>query len=195
MQPRRQVELFGGAMRCTVPAEYVDASDMREVPDNQEVFLDPSGDESVIIEIVELSADVPESDMARFHFGEIASVQGAALGEGAALLQTRQLAASDVPLVSAPLSASLAVGAMGLSKHRSNRDLTLVHVAVAVLRLPQVDSEILVTFNGGTKRAWPGAAAAAGEPGAEAAEAAARAALASLEVLDWSLFGHDMEAD
>ncbi|KAJ3218728.1 hypothetical protein HDU67_004248 [Dinochytrium kinnereticum] len=48
-------ELFGGAITISLPDRFVDASVLREVPDNQEVFIDTKGtDQSIIIELLEM---------------------------------------------------------------------------------------------------------------------------------------------
>lgn len=70
--------LYGGAITASVPANYVDArwvrlsssprcirkeltrpahSDLRQVPDTQEVFLAPDSDLSYIVEVLELVKD------------------------------------------------------------------------------------------------------------------------------------------
>ncbi len=47
-------QLFGGAIVAQLPDGWMDASDARPVPDNQEVWLEPDGAErSVVIEILE----------------------------------------------------------------------------------------------------------------------------------------------
>lgn len=47
-----RIPLFGGAMSAAIPARFVDASRFREVPDNQEVLVDPDTDQSIIVEIL-----------------------------------------------------------------------------------------------------------------------------------------------
>ncbi|KAJ6546465.1 hypothetical protein DFH09DRAFT_1262897 [Mycena vulgaris] len=65
-------ELFGGAITATVPAHLVDASDLRQVPDTQEVLLYPDSSVSIIVEILE-RVDVAADDPAiRYHFGSLA---------------------------------------------------------------------------------------------------------------------------
>ena len=57
MQSSRQ--LFGGAMRCIVPSSMRDQSLLIPVPDHQEVFLDHSTGECLIVEIVEHNEGSP----------------------------------------------------------------------------------------------------------------------------------------
>ena len=48
-EPTVQRDLFGGAIVAAFPARYLDVSDFRPVPDNQEVWTDANKDESVIV--------------------------------------------------------------------------------------------------------------------------------------------------
>ncbi|XP_031209892.1 ran guanine nucleotide release factor-like [Mastomys coucha] len=50
--------LFGGAFSAILPSGAIDVSDLRPVPDNQEVFCHPVTDQSLIIELLELQAHV-----------------------------------------------------------------------------------------------------------------------------------------
>ncbi|KZT65435.1 Mog1p/PsbP-like protein [Daedalea quercina L-15889] len=65
-------DLFGGAITATLPAELVDASDLRQVPDTQEVFLYPDSDISIIFEILQCVDATEAVDIAKLHFGSIA---------------------------------------------------------------------------------------------------------------------------
>ncbi|KAI0443050.1 hypothetical protein F4803DRAFT_516662 [Xylaria telfairii] len=45
--------LFGGALVCDLPTKFADVSQLRQVPDNQEVYIDKDGFTSIIVEINE----------------------------------------------------------------------------------------------------------------------------------------------
>ncbi|KAI6779456.1 ran guanine nucleotide release factor-like protein [Emericellopsis cladophorae] len=45
--------LYGGAITCDLPEHYADVSKLRQVPDNQEVWIDKDGFTSIIFDIVE----------------------------------------------------------------------------------------------------------------------------------------------
>jgi len=49
----RRVKLFGGAIFCEIPNYFADVSSIRQVPDNQEVFLDKNGFTSIVFDITE----------------------------------------------------------------------------------------------------------------------------------------------
>ena len=86
--PSKKVPLFGGAISAQLPARYVDVSDFRPVPDNQEVWTDADKDESVIVEIVEWN-DGPSDDVgaewinqgAGWFWRDLAEVNGCDAGD------------------------------------------------------------------------------------------------------------------
>ncbi|RYP64211.1 hypothetical protein DL769_006757 [Monosporascus sp. CRB-8-3] len=45
--------LFGGALVCDLPSNFADVSKLRQVPDNQEVYIDKDGFTSIIFDITE----------------------------------------------------------------------------------------------------------------------------------------------
>ncbi|KAF2972044.1 hypothetical protein GQX73_g1606 [Xylaria multiplex] len=53
MATYRNTPLFGGALVCDLPTKFADVSTLRQVPDNQEVYIDKEGFSSIIIEINE----------------------------------------------------------------------------------------------------------------------------------------------
>lgn len=77
MEPARNCPLFGGAFSAILPRGAIDVSDLRPVPDNQEVFCHPVTDQSLIIELLELQAHVQGEAAARYHFEDVGGVQGA----------------------------------------------------------------------------------------------------------------------
>jgi hypothetical protein len=44
--------LFGGSINIQLPERFIDISDFRPIPDNQEVFADANIDQSLIIDIM-----------------------------------------------------------------------------------------------------------------------------------------------
>ena len=56
--------LFGGAITVSLDGDYLDASDMRQVPDNQEVLLSRTTNVSVIVEVLQCVCLLYTSDAA-----------------------------------------------------------------------------------------------------------------------------------
>ncbi|XP_048090835.1 ran guanine nucleotide release factor isoform X2 [Alosa alosa] len=64
--------LFGGALSATFPPSVQDISELREIPDNQEVFAHRDTDQSIIVELLEYQSQVENEDAAKYHFEDVA---------------------------------------------------------------------------------------------------------------------------
>jgi len=72
----RSTPLFGGALIADLPATFADVSTIRQVPDNQEVYLDKDGFTSIIFDITERvgppgSTDATDGAALTIHLEEI----------------------------------------------------------------------------------------------------------------------------
>ncbi|XP_022887739.1 ran guanine nucleotide release factor-like [Olea europaea var. sylvestris] len=72
-----QRALFGGAITRSFPLRFQDVSTIRQVPDHQEVFVDPTRDESLIFELLDLKADVLDEGSATWFLQDLANEQDA----------------------------------------------------------------------------------------------------------------------
>lgn len=198
MEPSTARELWGGACRAAVPGRYRDVSEVREVPDACEAFSDPAADESLIFELIETDPEVADADAARVHFQHLARSNEAASAElhVADTAATPSAAPRVDPGRAAPTT-SLARGTQVVGKYRDDAATkgNAVEVHVAVVRLPSVSTDLVVSLTRPTFVNPASAAAKEGvQAGARPADVAAgavtlAAALASFEVLDWGLFG------
>ncbi|KAG9318419.1 hypothetical protein JVU11DRAFT_510 [Chiua virens] len=73
-----QKDLFGGAIVAKLPVDLVDVSDLRQVPDNQEVFLYPDCNVSIIIEVLQRVQKSSDLEAVKFHFEALAHDNNAA---------------------------------------------------------------------------------------------------------------------
>ncbi|KAL2139678.1 hypothetical protein VTI28DRAFT_4848 [Corynascus sepedonium] len=60
----RKTPLYGGALECELPDNFADVSTIRQVPDNQEVYIDKDGFTSIIFDITQ-RVDAPGSGLER----------------------------------------------------------------------------------------------------------------------------------
>ncbi|KAK4247155.1 hypothetical protein C7999DRAFT_41487 [Corynascus novoguineensis] len=60
----RKTPLYGGALECELPDNFADVSTIRQVPDNQEVYIDKNGFTSIIFDITQ-RVDAPGSGLER----------------------------------------------------------------------------------------------------------------------------------
>eukprot|EP00898_Chlorokybus_atmophyticus_P001503 jgi/Chlat1/2353/Chrsp17S00178 len=185
--------LFGGAMQCVLPDRLVDVSQLRDVPDNQEAFVDAQRDHSVIVEILEHVPGLEDASSATWFFHDLAGEMESA---GTVVELAQPLSAGDVPLMDASWPKSAAVGVQAVAKYREGPDArNLVRVHLVNVRIPAVDSDILVTLyepvaisaQSSSATAVAGGASSACMPVAEVF----RLLLSSLKISDMRLFGHE----
>lgn len=193
LEPFVERELFGGAILASFPARYVDVSDFRPVPDNQEVWTDANRDESVIVEILERVEAGPSDaeGAAAWFFRDLADVNAASVASGASIIhQTRALTPADLPRLGAPVApgSSICVGESSMTKARDRGEPNRVRVIVACVRLPEQETDLLITVNQ-TLVVAPGSSAVAPDAGRGDALVTIERALATVRVADWGLFG------
>lgn len=137
--------LYGGALSALIPRCAADVSELREIPDNQEVFAHAHTDQSLIMELVEYQGQVADQDCARYHFEDIAG-SNKALEPGAfEVTSVVALPKSDLSL-SECSSAWMLTGTQCVSKFNEEaRNTVTLHLGV--FRLPQFSTDILITFN------------------------------------------------
>ena len=200
------LDLFGGAMRTTLPSGWLDASDARPVPDHQEVWLEPGGgaDRSVIIEILE-RVDAADDACAAYHFDDVAGSNGAAK---ATVRSVVQLTLDQLhPSLHARASAAacsvldgLQVLPLSCAEARGNAEAeaaaaaeqipaSVLQLRMAVLRLPAESTDLLVTVNRQRATARTEAAEAAEAQAQQADLELLESVVRSLEVRDWGLLG------
>ncbi|KAM4678481.1 ran guanine nucleotide release factor [Discoglossus pictus] len=135
--------LFGGAFSAVLPPSFQDVSDLREIPDNQEVFAHSFTDQSVIVELLEYQGGMTDAEAARYHFEDVASSNDA---DG----KSEVLSVEPLPL--AQLSLNSCANAWALTGRQlvskfNEQAQNIVNVHLALFRLPQHSTDLLVTFN------------------------------------------------
>jgi hypothetical protein len=192
--------LFGGAMAISLPGPYSDVSAFRQVPDNQEVFSDVDSGASFIVELVERK-DVADSAAAGVFLADLLEYEEAVVAPPGPFQLPLPLGAPGAASSGGPPHVGGAACTAAIAKYKEavrNRVLVLL----AVVRLPSVDTDVLITHNVPLFIAPSSSAGASAAPGVagrslsgegeEATVAAAAAsfgaAVASLRVLQWSLF-------
>ncbi|KAL3347687.1 hypothetical protein AABB24_021390 [Solanum stoloniferum] len=106
--------LFGGAISTTFPIRFQDVSNVRQVPDHQEAFVNPERDESLIIELLDLKMDVADSGSATWFLQDLANEQeaeGTIITEQSAVFEAPELCYRNMPAV-----IITAIGQMAVAK-------------------------------------------------------------------------------
>ncbi|KAL5123260.1 Ran guanine nucleotide release factor [Glycine soja] len=209
-----QHPLFGGKIASTFPHRFQDVSNIRQVPDHQEVFADPSHDESLIFELLEFKPDVADNGSAAWFLQDLATEQDA---EGSVVIeQSGVLEAPGLMYKNMPAVVITAVGQMpvlsrtlaslggnndwhvAISKGRQGREAqNFVKVYLANLHLKGVDTDVLVTayepivinpFSESADTVGAGVAVPAAQAGCMPMEEVFKLAVTSFRVHDWGLF-------
>ncbi|XP_069799468.1 ran guanine nucleotide release factor [Dendropsophus ebraccatus] len=138
-----QRPLFGGAFSAVLPPGVHDVSDLREIPDNQEVFVHTNTDQSIIVELLEYQEGVSDPNAARCHFEDVAASNDA---------QGRAEVVNVEPLPLAQLSLTGCSSAWALTGHQlvskfNEQAQNTVTIHMALFRMQQHATDLLVTFN------------------------------------------------
>ncbi|MCJ1402033.1 multicopy suppressor of ts gsp1 [Xylographa trunciseda] len=67
------VDLYDGSIQMAVPTNFIDASDLRPVPDNQEVYVDANGTTSIVVELQErVDGFATNEEAMKYHIEDLA---------------------------------------------------------------------------------------------------------------------------
>ncbi|TFK72518.1 Mog1p/PsbP-like protein [Pluteus cervinus] len=134
-------ELFGGAITASTVADLVDASDLRQVPDTQEVFMYSDSTISIVVEILERVEPSDDYEAARFHFASLAHDNDAAKSD---VHESSIIPHDRVGDLTPP--AIVLRGRQEVTKF--NRRITdTVDILMALYRVQDHNIDIVVTFN------------------------------------------------
>jgi Ran-interacting Mog1 protein len=194
--------LFGGAMVCDIPTTgWRDVSTVRPVPDHQEVWQSHD-QELLVVEILERQP-VDDSHAAAFFFADLVIDEEESHAEDE--LGNLYFQPSAVPLMTNVEGAIVCAGS-GFQKtaaqshaNGNERDATENHeigwatIELCVLRLPRVQTDLLVTITRPLTN--PNEEPRAFANGSRPWSAEFQRILSSMQVRDWGLFGSsDAEA-
>ncbi|XP_062225826.1 uncharacterized protein LOC133924350 [Phragmites australis] len=136
--------LFGGAISSTFPVRFQDVSNIRDVPDHQDVFVDPTRDESLIFELLDLKGEVENAGSALWFLRDIANEQDA--GDSMVVEHSGTLELAGLRLGQAPAVAGTAIGQLAVSKGRQGREAqNIVRLYLANIRLKNAATDVLIT--------------------------------------------------
>ncbi|KAK4469475.1 hypothetical protein MN116_007023 [Schistosoma mekongi] len=133
--------LFDGAFQCLLPTNVIDASDLRQIPDNQEVFVHPSTSQSITIDIMEYVDANNREDAARIHFSEI-SASNEATDSNISSVRTVSLHNPD-PYCS---SVTLLIGQQKVVKFNQTNE-NVVSIYMALYTYTEFQADVLVLIN------------------------------------------------
>ncbi|KAI8340619.1 hypothetical protein BC941DRAFT_417711 [Chlamydoabsidia padenii] len=182
--------LYGGAIYTAIKSSYVDASQIRQIPDNQEVFVDMQTQQSLIIELLEKVEQLDE-DCAKFHFEQIAEHNNATSYS----IESIEHESVDIAAPKLPLDTTIYFvrGIQNVAKFNEEA-VNHVELVMAVVRLEKVETDLIISLNAPIKVA-PNSSEMKDvnlvEPAAPIARILEEIKLVvqSLDIQDWGLFG------
>ena len=137
--------LFDGAMSINLDQNFLDVSELTQVPDNQTVFGHKFTDQSIIIEILQHEESVDDISAGTYFFTDLAHANECAPGEFEILEEkpAYQLNKSN------PFPDCYQTIIFGKQKvpHAREKVKNTVFVGIYVLRLKKYNAEIMITFN------------------------------------------------
>jgi hypothetical protein len=158
------VHLYGGALKCALPSSFADASDMRQVPDNQEVWLDLESGLTIIVELLEYdhsfegkghSTAHEQEQVLRRIFDDITAVSEAQGHAVDRVLTSEEMgaAAAGTPMLQklreypqAILAARHAVQPRARPIHGAPAEFDGVQIVSLNVRLQPVDTDLVLTL-------------------------------------------------
>ncbi|KAK7192931.1 hypothetical protein DPSP01_005141 [Paraphaeosphaeria sporulosa] len=177
----KKVDLYGGAITVDLPTAYGDASQIREVPDHQEVYLDENGYSGVIVEILEYVEKPTDAEALQYHFADLVD------GTGDETNMLEQSHAAMAKVANKPVyTLSFIQTPPPPDRPRKTPDFVAIHLLL--LRVKEHGTDIMVTVNvphypGEYEKAAPGEKTSLMKDGDEIA----KRVLESFDIKDWSL--------
>ncbi|KAG8900874.1 hypothetical protein FRC01_010010 [Tulasnella sp. 417] len=180
-------ELFGGAIKMSLPADLIDASDLRQVPNTQEVFLSKDTDISYIIEVLERVEAGKEEEAVKFHFNALADDNSATKTEIELIEEPKTAPAGSSPPAQPPCWSL--IGTQHVPKfNKSTQQPDIVKIFLLLWRVDAKQSDVVLTINVPMVTVSDGSAGGVGEEGAERVRSIWEKARASFKVDDFELF-------
>ncbi|KAF2679058.1 Mog1p/PsbP-like protein [Lentithecium fluviatile CBS 122367] len=137
----KHVELYGGAITTDLPESYGDVSQIRQVPDHQEVYLDTNGYSGIISEILQYVDKPTDLEALQYHFADLVDGTGDStnvLGQGNATME-------KVP--GKPVFTLSFIQTPPAPEHPGRKQPEFVAIHLLLLRLKEKGTDILITIN------------------------------------------------
>ena len=192
-------ELFGGAVIChSIPSSWRDVSQIRQVPDNQEVFqgcVEETGGTVLVFEILQRQSDVDDERAGSFFLSDLADSNSAEESNVVSSRVIKSLDDADVdkrdvlPSLRVPEgmkrpSSGVACLSRGRQKVAQGKDgrneARWIDIHMCVLRLRSVETDFVITLS-----VPLGDESSAALDGHEIFSKILR----GFNIIDWSLFG------
>jgi len=140
MSTSQQRHLFGRAIVFNIPAECVDVSEFRQVPDSQEVFVYPNSSISIIVEVLERVPQHEDEEAARFHFDSLAHDNSAVSSSVESCIKKRSNRGDKTP------SLTVLEGTQLVRKFNSTLP-DKIYILLALFRVESKNVDLVLSMN------------------------------------------------
>eukprot|EP01060_Flectonema_neradi_P026103 TRINITY_DN34960_c0_g1_i1.p1 TRINITY_DN34960_c0_g1~~TRINITY_DN34960_c0_g1_i1.p1 ORF type:complete len:184 (+),score=22.33 TRINITY_DN34960_c0_g1_i1:41-592(+) len=140
--------MYGGAMQMALPNNFIDTSLVRQVPDNQEVWVDADTNQSAILEILEVVPDKTGEELVRYHFEELGLANKCTKDE-MRVVATKELVPEDLKNLEGMVTTAFALsGEQFAQKFNESESKNVVNIEMCVIRLcPPMNADLLLSVN------------------------------------------------
>ncbi|CAN9091601.1 unnamed protein product [Alternaria sp. RS040] len=177
--------LYGGAITLDLPSNFADASQIRQIPDHQEVYLDSNGYSSIVVEILEYVEKSNDEEALQYHFGDLVEDTGD---------QTTIISQDRAAMKSLPNNSVLTLTFIQTpptpNPHPNRKTPEFTYIHLILLRLKEQGTDIMISIN---IPHYPGEFTPAEQQGDETplmkdSKAVRERVLESFQVEEWGLF-------
>ncbi len=151
-EPLQTNDLFDGTFTIDLPTSFQNIRDKSYVPDNQEVFTDVLGDGHFMLEVTE-PPEIADSEAMRYYFDDLAECNEA---EETNISVSISLPTEQMPLIEYPSCSNRRPTTVkcyleGAQKVIPGKQQLVpaetVQIFMALVRLKQVESDVLLSLN------------------------------------------------
>ncbi|KAF9870399.1 ran-interacting Mog1 protein [Colletotrichum karsti] len=141
----KSTPLYGGALVCDLPEKFADVSKLREVPDNQEVWIDQDGFTSIIFDITErvgAAGSSPEIDGRALttHLEEL-------VGEDVDTVKVWNTTETSFSRLSTDVPAYTLIATQTPQSRSGSSAPDFTAIILTLVRLEKESTDILITIN------------------------------------------------
>jgi hypothetical protein len=139
--------LYGGAMFSKLHNSYLDVSNLRVVPDHQEVFVDNDSDNSLIVELFDYEKNLSEDAAIEHYFEELANFNESNLN--AIITKGNITEPNFCPSIPPQFPRIALIGKQSASKFRARpgSEVEEFYVILVLIRLENVGTDMLISMN------------------------------------------------
>ncbi|VEU22413.1 DEKNAAC103456 [Brettanomyces naardenensis] len=141
----QNTKLYGGALTADLPVGLFDASQLRQIPNTQEVYVCETPGilnkfDALIIDLLE-RVDVDDSEAIQYHLNEICKLNEVDKQDSVILGQDKNAKADNLP------NDYCAWVISGEQAKKWGRDETPLVLFLALIRLENVKTDLLISYN------------------------------------------------